>query len=319
MKNIYLNIFTFNKNTLKKTVSYLKKNHVVGVPTETVYGLAGNAYSKKSIEKIYRIKKRPKKNPLIVHYLNMQHASKDVVFNQDFIKLYKKFCPGPLTFVLKKKVNTKINKSLTANLKTVAIRFPNHKAIRLILKKINFPLAIPSANQFSSISPVIAKDVYDEFGNKLKLIIDGGSSKIGIESTVIDLSGKIKILRLGAISPNTISKFLKKKIIVEKNNKLIKAPGAQKKHYSPNIPMKLNQNNCLKNCAFITFGKKYKKGKNTFNLSYRSNLKEAASNLYKIFRKIKKLKYKKIHVVKIPNNNIGLTINDRLKRAAYLK
>jgi len=319
MKNIYLNIFSFNKNTLKKTLSYLKENEVIGIPTETVYGVAGNAYSKTSIEKIYRIKKRPKKNPLIVHYLNIKEADKDVIFNQDFLKLYKKFCPGPITFVLKKKAKTKIIKDLTANLKTVAIRFPDHKIIKLILGKINFPLAIPSANQSSGISPVDAKDVSDEFGNKLKLIIDGGKSKIGIESTVVDLSDKIKILRLGAISPKQIEKALNKKILVLQNNKFIKAPGALRRHYSPNIPMKLDQKNCPKNVAFITFGKKYKNNKNTFNLSNKSNLKEAASNLYKTFRKIKKLKYKKIHVVKIPNNNIGLAINDRLRHAANIK
>ena len=103
MKNIYSNIFSFNKKTLNKSVTTLKRGSVVGMPTETVYGLAGNAYSKKAIKKIYSLKKRPKKNPLIVHYLNYKHADKDVILNKNFYKLYKKFCPGPITFVLKKK------------------------------------------------------------------------------------------------------------------------------------------------------------------------------------------------------------------------
>ena len=103
MKNIYSNIFSFNKKTLHKSIVSLKKGNVVGLPTETVYGLAGNAYSKMAVKKIYNLKKRPKRNPLIVHYLNYKRADKDVIFNRDFYKLYKKFCPGPITFVLKKK------------------------------------------------------------------------------------------------------------------------------------------------------------------------------------------------------------------------
>ena len=318
MKNIYLNIFKFNKNSLSKCVNILKKNSIIGLPTETVYGLAGNAYSKTSIKKIYKLKKRPSKNPLIIHYSNINRAKKDVVLNKDFFKLYKKFSPGPITFVLKKAKNSKIDSAALANLKTVAIRFPHHKAIRAILKKIDFPLAIPSANQSSGISPVTAMDVAEEFNQKIKMIIDGGNSKIGIESTVIDLTGKLKILRPGAISPAEISKNLNKKITFIKKNKLIKSPGNLRKHYSPNIPMKLNYKYSSTKHAFIIFGNKFKASKNTFNLSKKGNLKEAASNLYKVFRKIKKLKYKKIYVVKIPNKNIGLAINDRLKHAANI-
>ena len=139
MKNIYSNIFSFNKKTLNKSIANLKKGNVIGLPTETVYGLGGNAYSKKAVQKIYNLKKRPNKTPLIVHYLNHKDADKDVIFNRDFYKLYKKFCPGPITFVLKKKDKSKIQSSVTAKLNTVAIRFPNHRTARSILKKINFP------------------------------------------------------------------------------------------------------------------------------------------------------------------------------------
>ena len=130
MKNIYSNIFSFNKKILNKSVANLKKGNVIGLPTETVYGLGGNAYSKIAIQKIYNLKKRPKKNPLIVHYLSYRDADKDVIFNRDFYKLYKKFCPGPITFVLRKKDKSKIQSSATAKLKTVAIRFPNHRTTR---------------------------------------------------------------------------------------------------------------------------------------------------------------------------------------------
>tara|TARA_B100000965_G_scaffold116105_1_gene95886 strand:+ start:126 stop:1079 length:954 start_codon:yes stop_codon:yes gene_type:complete len=316
MKNIYSNIFKFNKNTLSKTLKYLKKNNIVGLPTETVYGLAGNAYSKKSIEKIYSLKKRPKINPLIIHYYSLKSLSNDVEISKNFLKLYKRLCPGPITFVMKKKKSSKICSLATAKLNTVAVRFPSNKKTRIILSKLNFPLAIPSANKSAGISPVNAIDVAEEFKNKIKIIVDGGNSRIGIESTVIDLTERIVILRPGIISSKKISKILSKKVRMIKKHKKIKSPGSLKKHYSPNIPMRLNQKKINKNHAFISFGKKYKNTKNTFNLSKKSNLNEAAKNLYKFFRKIKKLNYKKIYVAKIPNKGIGVAINDRLKHAA---
>ena len=316
MKNIYSNIFPFNKKTLHKSISNLKKGNVVGLPTETVYGLAGNAYTKKSINKIYKLKKRPNFNPLIVHYFNYKNAEKEVVLNDSFFKLYKKLCPGPITFILKKRIKSKIQSSVTAKLNTIAVRFPSHRVVRSILKKINFPLAMPSANLSSGISPVNAKNVADEFRKNIKLIINGGKSKIGIESTVIDLTGTPKILRPGIISSKIIKKILKTEIFISKKNLKIKSPGMLKRHYSPGIPLVLNQEIFNTKHAFITFGKKYKNNKNYFNLSKKSDLKEAASRLYETLRKIKKLKFKKIYVVKIPNKNVGIVINDRLKKAA---
>ena len=148
------------------------------------------------------------------------------------------------------------------------------------------------------------------------LIINGGVSKIGIESTVVDLTGKPNILRPGIISPELINKTLKIKIKILTKNQKIKSPGMLKRHYSPGIPVILNNKDISKKYASITFGKKYKNDKNCFNLSQKSDLKEAASNLYKTLRKIKKLKFKKIYVVRIPNKGPGIAINDRLKRAA---
>ena len=208
MKNIYTNIYTFNKKIVKKTINSLNQGNIISLPTETVYGLAGNAYSKRAINKIFKLKKRPIKNPLIIHYSSMEDAYKDVVFNENFFKLYRKFCPGPITFVLKKKEKSRIHNLATANLNTVAIRFPNHKIIRSILRFINFPLAMPSANISSNLSPVSALDVFDEFKKKLDIIIDGGQSRVGIESTVVDLTSKPRILRPGIISSTEIRKNL---------------------------------------------------------------------------------------------------------------
>ena len=316
MKNIYSNIFKVNSKNLSKVINYLKKKELVGVPTETVYGLAGNAYSSKAIKKIYFLKKRPYKNPLIIHYFSLEQLKKDVELNNSFFKLYKKFSPGPITFVLKKKKNSPLSNIATGKLNTVAVRFPKNKILVRILKSLNFPLAIPSANISSHISPVSAQDVAQEFHRSIKIILNGGSCRIGLESTVVDLTSKPRILRPGLISLADISKALNKKIIISKVLRKIKAPGMLKRHYSPGIPMKLNQIKAKKNEAFIVFGKKYKKGKNIFNLSYKSNLNEAARNLYKTLRLIKNKNYKMICVSSIPENGIGLAINDRLSRAA---
>ena len=219
-----------------------------------------------------------------------------------------------MTFVLRKKKKSRITSLATSNLNTVAIRFPKHKVIRTILKFLKFPLAMPSANFSSSLSPVNASDVFDEFKKKLKIIIDGGKSKIGIESTVIDVTKRPKILRPGIISPKDIRKFLRYKLS-KKKTKVI-APGMMLKHYSPGIPVIINRKPENSSDAYIVFGRKFKKLKNHFNLSKKADLKEAAANLYKTMRKIKKSGYKRIFVSPIPNRGVGLAINDRIKRAS---
>ena len=319
MKNSYSNIFTFNKKILNKTIKILKNRGVVGLPTETVYGLGGNAYSETSVKKIFALKGRPKLNPLIIHYYNIKRAENDIIINKNFLKLYKNFCPGPITFVVKKKSDSKINPMACAKLNTVAVRFPKHKVIKNLLKNVNFPLAMPSANISTNVSPTKAIDVFDEFKKKLRLIIDGGKCKIGIESTVIDVINTPRILRPGIINKNTIEKALKKKVKMSFNKNQILSPGMMKKHYSPGIPILINQTKYDGKSAFIYIGNKYKNKKNYFSLSKKQNLDEAASNLYKIFRLIKNKGYKKIQIGKIPNLGTGIAINDRLKRAANFK
>jgi len=215
---------------------------------------------------------------------------------------------------LQKNINSKINSLATSNLDTVAIRFPSHKIVRAILKKISFPLAMPSANISSSLSPINPYDVFENFKKKLNIIINGGNSKIGIESTVIDLSSKPKILRPGLISKKELKNVLK--INFSKKKAKLRSPGMLKKHYSPGIPVIYGQKPKKPNHAYIVFGKKFKNKRNYFNLSKKADLKEAASNLYKIMRKIKKMNYEKIFVSRIPNTGPGIAINDRLIRAS---
>ena len=317
MKNIYLNIYKPNSINLKKAKKNVEGNNIIGLPTETVYGLAGNAYSDKSVKKIFDLKKRPAINPLIVHFKNLTNLKKDAICNDSFIKLYKVLCPGPITFILKKNTKSKISKIATAGKQTIAVRIPKHKTARKLLKMLNFPLAAPSANISSKLSPTCANDVVDEFGCKVKFILDGGQCKIGLESTIIDLTNKPTILRQGIITIEEIHKILKKKIIVNKKPKTIKSPGQLKLHYSPGIPILMNKKYPKKDGAFITFGKKFKGGKIHYNLSKNDNLKEAANNLYKTMRKIKKRNFKSITVCKIPDLGIGRAINDRLRKASY--
>ena len=303
-------------SNIKKSKFFLNRNECIGIPTETVYGLAANAYSDLATSKIFKLKKRPKNNPLIVHYYSLEKLKKDCKINQNFIKLYKKFCPGPITFILKLKSKNKISKNVTNKKKTLAVRFPKHSLTRKLLKELDFPLAAPSANISTKVSAVSKKDVEEEFGNKIKFILDGGSSKIGLESTIINLDPKPAILRLGAIEVSKINKVLKNKVNYKsKNNKNI-VPGQGKLHYSPGIKIRRNVKNPKKHEAFLLIKKRKISDKNFFYLTKNNNLNEAGKNLYRTLRMIKKLKYNSISVENIPNKGIGQTINDRLIRAS---
>jgi len=303
-------------SNIKKAKYYLDKEECIGIPTETVYGLAANAYSNSAVSKIFTLKKRPKYNPLIVHYHNLNDLKKDCEMNKNFIKLYNKFCPGPITFILKLKKKSRISKIVTNNKSTLAVRFPMHRLTKNLLKILTYPLAAPSANITTKISPVSKNDVKEEFGKKIKFILNGGRSKIGLESTIISLVNEPKIMRLGGIEIERINKTLKKKIMFFDKNKKIISPGQGKLHYSPGIPIRLNKIKSTPDEAFILIKKRKISYKNFFYLSKSQNLKEAAKNLYKTLRMIKKRKYKKIAVEKIPNKGLGQTINDRLTRAS---
>ena len=306
-----------NLANIKKAKKILNKNECVAIPTETVYGLAGNAYSDNSCNRIYKLKNRPKNNPLIVHYYNYHNLKKDCNFNKGFLKLYRKFCPGPITFILDLKTKSKISKIATNNKKTIAVRFPKHPVARSLLKILNFPLAAPSANLSSKVSAVSSADVKEDFGKKIKYILEGGKSSIGLESTIIDLRKKPRVLRLGGIEISSIQKVLNKKIKFENRPSKISSPGQFKLHYSPGIPIRLNVKKVKKKDeAFILFKKKKKIKSNFYFLSEKGNMKEAAKNLYSTLRKIRKDKYKSIAIARIPNKGLGKTINDRLNRAS---
>ena len=304
------------QSNIKKAKKYLDNNHCVAVPTETVYGLAGNAYSDLSVKKIFILKKRPINNPLIVHYSDIRKLREDCHVNENFIKLYNKFSPGPVTFILKLKKNSKISKFVTNQQKSLAVRFPKHPLFRKLLKSLAYPLAAPSANMSTKLSSVQTSDVVEEFGSKIKYVLNGGKCRIGVESTIISLLSKPTILRFGGLDISKIEKVLKKKILIKTNSKKIITPGQFSLHYSPGIPLRTNAKKPKKNEAFVLIKKRKTTFDNYYYLSKKNNLQQSAKNLYSLLRKIKKDGYKMIAVEKIQNKGIGKTINDRLNKAS---
>ena len=304
------------QSNIKKAKKYLDKNDCIAVPTETVYGLAGNAYSNIAVKKIFKLKKRPVNNPLIVHYYDINKLKQDCHINDNFIKLFNKFSPGPITFILKLKKDSKISNFVTNKQKTLAVRFPKHLLFRKLLKNLNYPLAAPSANISTKLSSVQASDVIEEFGSKIKYILNGGKCQIGVESTIINLTTKPTILRFGGLDILKIEKILKKKAVIDTSSKKKIAPGQFPLHYSPGIPLRTNVKDPKNNEAFLLIKKRKITFKNYYYLSKKNNLKQAAKNLYSLLRSIKKDGYKMIAVEKIPNIGIGKTLNDRLNRAS---
>jgi len=278
------------QSNIKKAKKYLDKNHCIAVPTETVYGLAGNAYSNMAVKKIFKLKKRPMNNPLIVHYFNVDRIKEDCHISENFIKLYNKFSPGPITFILKLRNNSKISKFVTNKQKSLAVRFPKHPLFRKLLKDLAYPLAAPSANISTKLSSVQSSDVVDEFGSKIKYVLDGGRCQIGLESTIINLTTKPTILRFGGLDVSKIEKILDKKVLINTKSKKKISPGQFPLHYSPGIPLRINVKKPKKNEAFLLIKKRKVTLKDYYYLTKKNDLKEAAKNLYSTLRKIKKKK-----------------------------
>ena len=308
------------QSNIKKAKKYLDKNHCVAVPTETVYGLAGNAYSDLSVKKIFKLKKRPKNNPLICHFKNIKEVKKNCKIKTLDEKLINLFWPGPLTLILEKKKTSSISPLVSNSMNFIGCRIPNNKTAKSLLNLLNFPIAAPSANIATKISSTHPLHLLKYFKKKV-FILDGGRSKLGLESTVIKTFNKhIKILRLGSISIEEIKSKLPNVKIIISNNKSIISPGNQKKHYAPNLPIRINVKKINKNESLLNFGKNNLKSNICeYNLSYSGNLKEASKNFFYYLHLLDNTKCSKIAVAPIPNYGLGKTINDKLKRASYNK
>ena len=330
MKNI------INKSDLNYAADLINRGEVVAVPTETVYGLSASAYDAHACEKIFKLKGRPNYNPLIVHCHSIEQAREICEFDNLSLFIASRLCPGPISFVLPLKPNTKIVKNVTANLKTLCIRIPSNPIIQKLIQLVGKPLAIPSANISSMVSSTSYKHVYKDFKNKITIIAED-KDVFGIESTIIQSisnnnENKLHILRPGFIANEELIAILKNtdyenkvKIECETNSKII-SPGMMKKHYCTRTPLMIN---CTKDDnqhidgerLVLNFGNSNLKGTMSLNLSKEENLLEVAQNLYFMMRQLDEyaiqsptIKY--IAVAKIPNVSIGIAINNRLQRAA---
>jgi L-threonylcarbamoyladenylate synthase len=306
---------------IDKAKELLLQDEVVAIPTETVYGLAGNALSEKAVSKIFEAKNRPHFDPLIVHVSGISEVSKYVEeVPQMAYDLMSKFWPGALTILLPKK--TCIPDLTTSGLTEVGIRIPNHPLTLELLKGLPFPLAAPSANPFGYISPTSAKHVEDQLGDKIPFILDGGNCSVGIESTVLRVQhNDIEILRLGGISVEDFQPFTANIHVNAHSSSSPAAPGMLTSHYAPRKPIfvgnirELMHSFSSQRIGILSFKEDYGIESQRI-LSKSGNFTEAAANLFAYLRELDALAIDVILAEYLPNENLGRAINDKLKRAS---
>lgn len=314
---------------IEEAISLLQAGELVALPTETVYGLAANAFNADAVLKIFAAKNRPHFNPLILHVGNIEQL-KNLV--EDFPAIAKeileKYSPGPVTLLLKKKPI--VSDLVTAGSEFVAVRIPNHPLTLGLLNRIDFPLAAPSANPFGYVSPTKASHVEQQLGDKLELILDGGECQVGIESTILGFdAGKIIIHRLGNITPEQLMQdFPDWEVIIANNGKeRPTAPGQLKSHYAPAKTCYWgNIEELVKQFVNIHIGAIMFQAKTNLIaedkqivLAPDGKLETAAKNLFAALREIENLDCDIVLLEEMPNQGIGLAINDRLKRASSNK
>jgi L-threonylcarbamoyladenylate synthase len=311
---------TILSTDIHRASQLLKEGKLVAFPTETVYGLGGNALSDASVAAIYAAKERPDFNPLIVHVSSLEQAMEYVSFNDTAKKLAAKFWPGPLTLVLPRKGDCTLSLLVSAGLDTVAIRMPAHNLARALLAETNIPVAAPSANRSGRVSATEAQHVMSELEGRIAMVLDGGACPVGIESTVVNACGDVPvILRLGSVTQAQLADVAGKVDVAAKDAK-IASPGMLASHYAPSHAMRLNASNVQAGEGLLAYGKNIPTGaKLTYNLSEKSDLQEAAANLFRMLRLLDAANIERIAVMPIPDEGIGAAINDRLSRAAAPK
>jgi L-threonylcarbamoyladenylate synthase len=309
---------------IDKAKMLLEQGDLVGIPTETVYGLAANALNAEAVVKIFHTKNRPEFDPLIVHVSSYDQVKLLVSdFPAPLLKLATHFWPGPLTLLLPKKLL--IPDIVTSGLETVGIRMPKHPFTQKLLARLDFPLAAPSANPFGYISPTKASHVNDQLGDSIPYILDGGSCDVGIESTIVGMEGEqVVVYRIGGLDLQDIKEVVGQLKVLDYSSSNPKAPGMLKSHYAPSKPFLLGnieemiQSGIYQNFAVLSF-------KNPFPdlnpalvqvLSPDGDLAEAAKNLFTAMRALDSVDVSVILAELLPDEGLGKAINDRLKRAA---
>ncbi|MBX2834699.1 MAG: threonylcarbamoyl-AMP synthase [Micavibrio sp.] len=316
--------------TISEAAQILRDGGLVGMPTETVYGLAANALDDQAVAKIFEAKGRPSFNPLIIHVENLDMAARYVEVNEWAKALAHSFWPGPLTLILPRREGCGISDLVSAGLETLAVRVPSHPAALSLIRESGLPLAAPSANKSGTLSPTTPAHVAVSLGDKVDFILAGGACSVGLESTVVDLSGLAPlILRPGAICAQELGKALGADVAYDAGDKeRPKSPGILLKHYAPNTPLRLNAVDVEEGEALLAFGSiKFmgiKSGGHAkdmpdgylLNLSENGDLYDAASNLFSMLKSLDEAGAERIAIMSVPSEGIGRAINDRLSRAA---
>ena len=296
-------VLPFTEDTIAQAAQLILAGEPVAVPTETVYGLAADATNAAAVARIYEAKGRPSFNPLIVHVPDLAAAQTIGDFNEDALALADEHWPGPLTLVVALRAGAGIASLVTAGLTTVGLRLPSHPAMQALLRAVGRPLAAPSANASGSISPTRAQHVLKSLGGRVPLIIDGGATERGIESTIVAATGgPLRLLRPGPIE-----------IGAEQGaGATIEAPGQLPSHYAPSKPLRLDARQAGDDEFLIGFGKI----DGNANLSVRSDLVEAAVRLFDLLHQADASAKPRIAIAPVPQDGLGKAINDRLRRAA---
>jgi L-threonylcarbamoyladenylate synthase len=307
-------------DAIARTVQELATGHVVAVPTETVYGLAGDATNGEAVARIFEAKGRPRFNPLIAHVSDRAMADRIAIFDPISAELADRFWPGPLTMVLPLREGSGIHPLVTAGLETVALRMPQGPA-REVIAALGRPIAAPSANTSGRISPTSAAAVEADLGDKLAYILDGGRTEVGVESTIVKVEGdRVRLLRPGGLTAEEIEAALGRSLVRGSAGPAIEAPGMLASHYAPNAAVRLDAVHVEPGEALLAFGANRAAGAEhavaVLNLSPAGQLREAATNLYAHLQALDRYGANSIAVEPIPHEGLGAAINDRLSRAA---
>lgn len=293
----------------------LRAGQLVAFPTETVYGLGADATNDAAVARIFAAKGRPEINPLIVHFADAHGASNEVEWSALADALAGRFWPGPLTLILRRRAASSLSLLVSAGLDTVGVRLPNHPLAKALLECVARPVAAPSANPSGLVSPTSAEHVRDSLGGAVAAILDGGSCPLGIESTVLDLSGaRPAILRPGSITAEALEEVVGR-LDAPRPNGPVKSPGTVGRHYAIRAPLRLAATHARDGETLLAFGPGAPE--DALNLSATGDLEEAAANLFAMLRVLDRAESGTIAIMPIPESGLGRAINDRLRRAAH--
>jgi L-threonylcarbamoyladenylate synthase len=293
----------------------LRAGQLVAFPTETVYGLGGDATNECAVAEIFAVKGRPRFNPLIVHVPGLAQAEELAIFDERARKVVARFWPGPLTLVLPRGADSGLSLLASTGLDTIAIRAPAHEVAQALLRETGRPIAAPSANRSGRVSPTEAGHVAEELGDRVSLILDGGRTPVGLESTVLDLSAEAPaLLRPGGVTLELLAELLGPVAVLTKGS--LKSPGMLASHYAPSLPLRLQADQARPGEALLAFGPEAPPGfTEVLWLSRSGDLAEAAANLFAMLRRLDRPPFTGIAVMPIPEHGLGRAINDRLRRA----